>query len=561
MKKNLSKKISVLSLILVLTLLFTACSGGGEQPSSSANEQQSTETPSTTAEPQTQTAADILYIGMTNAPDSFNVINTAGIAGRWIQRFLFDTLLTMPTTKEFGPALADSFESEDNQNFTIKLNKDAVWSDGVPITAEDVVFTINFVANPEVETSEGVNISMLEGVTESGKLEEGLTEVPDLVAVDEKTVVFKTKQPVDPSYIKEFLGFDLVIIPKHIVENIPASEFANSEFATKATITSGPYTMTKYENNSYVELTAYPDYYKGEAEIKKIFAKVMNGTNLITEFQSNGIQMAAGGGIGMVPVQDVGILRDDPNLQVDTYPGFSSQYMLINNTKYTNVKFRQALAYAINRQLIVDNLLRGEGEIIPGGYTSASPYYNNDVDPFPYDPEKAKQLLAESGFDTSKELNLIVPIGNKVREQSANLIEQDLEAIGLNVVQTTYDFPTVLATVKDPEKYDLCLIGFAYTVDPNVSTYYASTGAMNFSKINDAHLDELFAKGTQLTSFEDRKEVYDEVQEYMRDNVFIMGLYSDSQFAVKNKVLNGGIKAFWTGSLSDVHLWNLKGAQ
>lgn len=557
--KKFGRRFKAMAAVLVFVFLLTAC-GGNESAApepSSPQPEAGGETPSE----ESSAASDILYIGMTNAPDSFNIINTTGVAGRWIQRFLYDSLLTMPTTTTFEPGLAESFESEDNQNFTIKLNEDAVWTDGTPVTADDVVFTINLIANPEVETSEGVDIAMLEGVTTAGKLEEGLTEVPNLVAVDDKTVTLKTKKPVDPAYIKEFLGFELGIVPKHIVEKIAIADLSNSEFATKPTVTSGPYTLVEYQNNAHVELAANPDYYKGEPKIKKIFAKIMNGTNLITEFQSNGIQMAAGGGIGMVPVQDVDILRNDANLEVETYPGFSSQYMLINNKKFTDVKFRQALAYAVNRQLIVDNLLRGEGEVLVGGFTSASPYFDDDVEPFPYDPEKAKQLLAESGFDTSQELNLIVPIGNKVREQSANLIEQDLEAIGLNVVQTTYDFPTVLATIKDIDSYDLCLIGFAYTVDPDVSTYFATGGSMNLSQISDPKLDELFAEGTQLTSFEERKEVYDEIQELMKENVNILGLYSDSQFAVKNKALSGGIKQFWAGSLSDVHLWTLQGAQ
>jgi peptide/nickel transport system substrate-binding protein len=556
MKKNSITKKSLLALILALMLIFTACSGGEKAPetNTTVNPTAGTETSNETSAP-----SDILYIGMTNAPASFNVVNTADIAGRWVQRFMYDSLLTMPTTTTFEPGLADSFEAEDNQNFTIKLNEKAVWSDGTPVSADDVVFTLNYIANPEVETARGTNIAMLEGTTAAGKLEEGLTEIPNLVAVDDKTVTLKTKNPVDPAYIKEFLGFELMMLPKHIVEGIPVKEYGNSDAVNKPTVTSGPYTFVQYQNGSYVELAANPNYYKGEPELKKVFIKIMNGTNLVTEFQSGGIHMAAGGGIGVVPVQDLEILRNDPNIQVDANPGFNSQFMLINNKKY-NQKLRQALAYAINRQLIVDNLLKGEGEVLSSVYALASPYMNEDLKPIEYNPEKAKELLAESGFDTSKEINLIVPIGNKVREQSANLIEQDLEAIGLKVTQTTFDFPTVMATVKTYD-FDMCLMGFGYTVEPDMSTYYASTGSMNFGQIHDAHLDELIEKGTSLTSFDERKAVYDEFQQYMQDNTFILGLYSDYQIATKNKILNGGITSYWSGSLADIQNWNLNGAQ
>ncbi len=552
MKKNSITKKSLLALILALMLIFTACSSGGTAPETTTPDTQPEAT-----ETQTDVASDILYIGMTNAPASFNVVNAADIAGRWVQRFMYDSLLTMPTTTTFEPGLADSFESEDDQNYTIKLNADAVWSDGTPVTADDVVFTLNYIANPEVETARGTNIAMLEGTLASGKLEEGLTEIPNLVAVDDKTVTLKTKTPVDPAYIKEFLGFELMMMPKHIVEGIAVKEYGNSDACNNPTVTSGPYKFVQYQNGSYVEFASNPDYYKGEPEFKKVFVKIMNGTNLVTEFQSGGIHMAAGGGIGVVPVQDLEILRGDENIQVDANPGFNAQFMMINNTKF-NQKFRQALAYAIDRNLIVDSLLKGEGGVISNVYPLASPYMNEDLEPIQQDVEKAKQLLAESGFDTSQEIEMIVPIGNKVREQSAHLIEQDLEAIGLKVTQTTYDFPTVMATVKTHE-FDLCLIGFGYNVEPDVGTYFGSVGSMNFGQINDTLLDELLKKGTELTTFEERKEVYDQLQKHMQDNTFILGLYSDYQIAAKNKMLNGGITSYWAGSLSNINTWNLEG--
>nr|WP_300095519.1 ABC transporter substrate-binding protein [Sedimentibacter sp.] len=558
MKKNYRTKKSLLALILALMFVFTACSGGEKAPetSTTANPPAANETSGN----ESSASSDILYVGMTNAPASFNIINTTDIAGRWVQRYMYDSLLTMPTTTTFEPGLADSFETEDNQTFTIKLNEKAVWSDGTPVTADDVVFTLNYIANPEVETARGSNIAMLEGTTAAGKLEEGLSEIPRLAAVDDKTVTLKTKKPVDPAYIKEFLGFEIMILPKHIVEPIPVKEYGNSDAVNNPTVTSGPFKFVQYQNGSYVELASNPDYYKGEPEFKKVFIKIMNGTNLVTEFQSGGIHMAAGGGIGVVPVQDLGILRDDQNMQVDANPGFNSQFMMINNTKFSNQKFRQALAYGINRDLIVQSLLKGEGEVMSSVYPLASPYMNENLKPIEYNPEKAKELLAESGFDTSQEINLIVPIGNKVREQSANLIEQDLEAIGLKITQTTYDFPTVMATIKTNE-FDLCLIGFGYTVEPDVATYYSTSGSMNFGKISDAHLDELLEKGTSLTSFDERKTVYDEIQQYMQDNTFILGLYSDYQVAAKVKALNGGITSYWAGSLAGIEKWNLNGLQ
>lgn len=94
---------------------------------------------------------------------------------------------------EFTPKLAESFETEDNQTFTIKINKDANWTDGTPVTSADVAFTLNLVANPKTETAVGAYLTVLDGLTDDGKLPEGETEIPSITIVDEKTIQFKTK--------------------------------------------------------------------------------------------------------------------------------------------------------------------------------------------------------------------------------------------------------------------------------------------------------------------------------------------------------------------------------
>lgn len=500
---------------------------------------------------------DTLYIGMTNSPDSFNPLNTPGVAGKWTLRFIYDTLLSMPDPLTFEENMSKPFETTDNQNYTIHLKEGMTWTDGEPITAEDVIFTLNLIAEPTLESTEGTSVSFLPGVSTSGKFEEGVTEIPDLVAVDDYTITFKTDAPTDPNFVQEMIGFDVYILPEHVLADVDPATIGNSEFATTPSVTSGPYTFVEYENNSYVELEANPTYHKGEANIGSIFIRVMNGTNLVTEFESGGIDMAAGGGIGVVPISDLTILENNENISIEENSSWSGQFMLINNDKYSNTAFRQALVYAIDREKIVDQLLQGKGDVISGLYTYASPYRNEELDLVAFDPEKAKELLVESGYDTSVPITLTVPTGNKVREQSASLIEQNLEAIGLQVEQVTYDFPTTLANAKEGN-YELALMGYAFQVDPDVSMYAKSTGTSNYSRMNDSKLDELLAEGTTLTSQDDRKEVYDEFQVYMQEQAFIVPLYSDSQFGVRSQNLSGGIKEFWLGSLYDVSEWSFE---
>lgn len=506
--------------------------------------------------PEETSDENTLFIGMTNAPDSFNPIHTGSAAGQWVQEFFYESLLDMPDPETFEPALAETFETEDNQVFTVEMNPEAYWSDGEPITAHDVAFTLNTIADPEAETNKRMNISMLEGTTDTGMREEGIEELSGVEVVDEYTLELTTKQPVDLAYISEFLGFQVLIAPEHIAGEIPIDEINQSEFATQPTVFSGPYQFVGYEESSYVHLEANPDYYKGEPKIETIYTRVMNGNTLLTEFQSGGIHMAAGGGLGIVPIQDIEILEETEGIVVEEFPSIHAQYMVINNEEIEDPLVRQAMTHAIDREVLVEQLLLDHAEVVASPYTSESPYKNEELEPLAYDPEYARELLEESGYDETMEIEFVVPTGNQVREQAGDLIQQQLEEVGFTVNQINLDFPTWMERAENLD-YTIGLTGFRQNVDPDTSSYLHSDGGSNNYAINDPIIDELLAEGLAETSIEGRKPIYDELQEYLQESAVIVPLYSDSEFSVRSESLNGGIQEFWAGSLTNVHEWTL----
>ena len=536
-----SKRLFILGVALVLVVaLLSGCGGKGGEKAATAG-------------------SDTLYIGMANAPEFFNPFLNPGIAGKWAIRFMYDTLVGMPEPNKFTPALASSFESKDNQTFTIKMNPKAKWTDGKPVTAQDVAFTLNTIANPKVETSKRSYIKMLEGVNDSGILPEGVTTISGVVVVDDQTLTLKTKTPVDPNYLKSFLGFEVFIAPKHIFEKIDPAAIASSDPATKPSVTSGPFKFVTYKTNDHVEYAANTDYYQGTPKLKKIFIRIMNGTNLVTELKSGNIQMVAGGGIGIIPIKDIEMLKKDSKLVVKTVPSLQGQYLDVNNSNPEyNTKFRNAVTMAINRQQIVDQLFKGAAQLVPTIYTPASDVYDKNVAQVPYDPAKAKQLLAESGFDVSKEIVLSVPLGNILREQSADLIQQDLKAIGLNVKQEKVDFPTLLAKSRKGD-FQMILIGYGLTVDPDYSSYFVPGGSNNYAHTDDPKLTKMMLDAANMTSAQQRKAAYSEIQQYLKDEQFITALYSPDYIIAQSKNLKGGIKEFWDGSQTNLHEWSLEG--
>jgi peptide/nickel transport system substrate-binding protein len=496
---------------------------------------------------------DTLFIGMTNAPDSFNPLYSPGIAGKWIQRYLYDSLLVMPDPETFEPALAASFDTEDNQTFTIEIDEDAYWTDGEPVTAHDVAFTLNAIANPDIQSNLNSRVVLIEGTDEGGSLVEGTDELSGVEVIDDKTLSFTTKEPVDIALVQESIGFDILIAPEHIFGEFEGEELASSAPATTPEVTSGPYQFETYEEDDYVHLTANADYYRGAPQIETIYGRILNGAVMITEFQAGNLHMAAGGTIGIVPHQDIPLLEDVEGLVVEEYPSLTGQYVIINNERFADPQVRRAILQATNRELLVDNLLEGRGEVLAAPYTSSNPYKHETLEPLEYDPELAVELLEDAGFDFDQEIELSVPTGNATREQAGELIHQWLTDIGLNVRMENYDFPTWLEMANNRD-YDMGMMGWGHRIDPDIANYISGSNA---ATIEDETVDQLLAEGLNGTNFDERYPYYAELQEYIQENALVLPLYAESQYSIQVEELNGGIQEYWQGSLANVHEWTL----
>lgn len=549
----MEKKRVLRSALVASTALFLAAcgeelpedmpEGGGEEGEELAEEFELDETDDST-----------LMIGLTNAPDTLNPFYRPGTAATWVQRFFYDSLLVQPEADEFGPALATSIETEDNQVFTVNIDPEANWSDGEPVTAQDVAFTLNYVADIDVESASNTYVSMIEGTDSAGIMEEGLEELPGLEVVDDKTLEITTKHPIDLALVQEFIGFNILIAPQHVFEDIEKVEIPQSEPATNPTVFSGPYEFVEYQENDYVHLQANESFNRGTPEIQNIYMRIMNGTALITEFQAGNLHMTAGGGIGMVPVQDVDILENVEGLVVEDHAGLSAQYFTINSERFPDQEVRQAFAYAMDFDSTVENLLFGMGETMAAPYTSATPYRHETLEPYPHDPEQAQELLESVDFDFDEPISFGVPVGNATREQNGDLIEQWLVDVGLNINQENYDFPTWLALINDND-YDIGLVGWPHTVDPDLSTYVHSS--VNGMTHDDPHIDELLEEGMRALDFDERYEIYAELQEYLHEQAYVIPLYAENDIAIRVDYLDGGIKEFWAGSIHDVHEWTI----
>jgi peptide/nickel transport system substrate-binding protein len=504
--------------------------------------------------------SDTLFIGTVNPPASFNPINQSDSGGQWALGFAMDTLLVQTAPLEFEPKLADSFDTQDNKVFTVALNPKATWSDGEPITAEDVVFTFNLIAHPDSATALGQNMSMFAGTDTAGKLPKGETELPWLKAVDEHTVEFRMKSEIDPNWVKEMVGTAIYILPSHALKNEDPAKFGESKFAAMPDIFSGPYKITKYTNNVNVEYAANESYYLGNPKIARMIMKIMPAPNLAGELQTGSIHMNSGGGIGNVPITDLPTMQEMTGIKMSVNPTLDYQTIQFNTKALTSKELRQGMAHAINRKQIVDQLLKGEGEIVDGPYTSQSPYLDKSLNPRAYDPELAKELIAKSGWDVKKPIKFVVPTGNATREQAADIMQQNWKAAGLNIQAERYDFPTTMAMEQDG-KFDVGLMGLSATVDPDVSNQLASTGGFNLSQYDNPKSDKLLAQAKAEPDPAKRKEIYAELQKIWQEDVPVLTTYSDRWIAAKSASLEvGGAQFFYPATTANLQDWKF-GAQ
>lgn len=526
---------SILVLLLIAVFTITACSKAD-------NSQQ--DPSSTPGESPSGSNKEVVTMAIISTWDTLNIYNTSGNYGNAVADQLFERLVYRTHDGQILPRLATSWEmADDNQSMTFKLNENVLWHDGEKLTADDIVFTIQAMTNPTVDNYYRSAFNVLAGTDNDGIAQD--SKSVGVEAVNEYTVKFTFKEPKDPdSILNAFLSF-LYVLPKHLLENDDPASINKSEF-WKAPVGAGPFKYVKDVAGETLQLEAFPEYYQGSPDFKTLVVRVVPAANLTAGLMNGDIDVVA---MGSIPLSDWNTVKNSDSIVAASVNEYSYQYMLFNlsesNEAFQDAKVRIAFDKAINKKLMVDQLMLGEGNIAVGPMPSYHPYYNDKLVANGYNPEEAKKLLEEAGFDFGKEYLLIVPQGNQVREQSALLIQQDLAAIGVKIKIETYDFATLLAMLREG-KADLGLLGGGSNIDPGESSVILKPGdPRNYSLLTDSKWYDIAAKGASLTNLDERKIVYDDYQQaLLEDQPYIWLYHQNSLWAYSKRLSNVPIDDF-----------------
>lgn len=552
----MKKRNRILSLLLagVMALGLTAC--GASNAGAAADETGSAAVSTESASSDTAASGEkIINVGVTNTIGSINpLLLNGGEINKYATGLMFLPLMELDADLNFEGMLADSITTEDNKNFIVHIDDAATWSDGTPVTADDVVYTALRLASPVIGNT-AMMYYVFEGVGDDGFVEEGAESIDGIQKVDDKTVQFTTKEEMPITTFENSYARYLLTLPKHVIERYSEEELSTADWFNHPDVVSGPFIVTDFDVDHYISYEANKDYWKGAPKIDKLNIKIVDGSQLYAGLQSGEIDITQQT-MSDIPQEDYESVEALDNVDVVYGSPVTNQSVFIQTKNVPDVKVRQAMLYAIDRQQILEELLNGHGEIVDGFLSSASPFYDDSLTPVSYDPEKAKTLLEEAGWDGSQTIRFYVNSGDSTFVNAASIIAAEWAAVGIKAEIQTVDFATLMS-VAGTEDYDVLAVQYTYApVDPYPDVAWLLGGEGSWTGYSDDTLNDALTKSQLTSDPEETKELFSVVDKKVQEDVPMFSAYVISAQGAVSKRITGAAPSVY-GFFNDVQNWDV----
>ena len=552
----MKKRNRILSLLLagVMALGLTAC--GASNAGAATDETGSAAVSTESASSDTAASGEkIINVGVTNTIGSLNpLLLNGGEINKYATGLMFLPLMELDSDLNFEGMLADSITTEDNKNFIVHIDDAATWSDGTPVTADDVVYTALRLASPVIGNT-AMMYYVFEGVGDDGFVEEGAESIDGIQKVDDKTVQFTTKEEMPITTFENSYARYLLTLPKHVIEQYSEEELSTADWFNHPDVVSGPFIVTDFDVDHYISYEANKDYWKGAPKIDKLNIKIVDGSQLYAGLQSGEIDITQQT-MSDIPQEDYESVEALDNVEVVYGSPVTNQSVFIQTKNVPDVKVRQAMLYAIDRQQILEELLNGHGEIVDGFLSSASPFYDDSLTPISYDPEKAKALLEEAGWDGSQTIRFYVNSGDSTFVNAASIIAAEWAAVGIKAEIQTVDFATLMS-VAGTEDYDVLAVQYTYApVDPYPDVAWLLGGEGSWTGYSNDTLNEALTKSQLTSDPEETKELFSVVDKKVQEDVPMFSAYVISAQGAVSKRITGATPSVY-GFFNDVQNWDV----
>jgi peptide/nickel transport system substrate-binding protein len=511
-----------LALFLAFALL-AGCGGGKKEAKATA--------PAGSA-PGPPAYGDALVEGSIGDVSGFLTAVTSDSASHTAAGYVFNGLVRYDRNLKLEGELAKSWEvSPDGKRIVFHLRKGVKWQDGAPFTSADVLFTYRRMIDPRTPTAYA----------------EDFKQVRRATAPDPDTFIVEYDKPFAPA----LASWGMHVLPKHLLEKYP--DISRSPL-NKHPVGTGPYRFLEWKAGEKTVFEANPDYFEGRPYLSRVITRVIpDPATMFLELKAGGIDMMA-----LTPLQytrqtDTAAFRE--SFQKYRYLSFGYTYLgfRLDHPLFCDKRVRQAFAYAVHKQELIDGVLFGLGQEATGPYKPGTWVYNPNVKRYPYDPAKAKELFAAAGWkdedgdgilekDGRKfAFTVLTNAGNESRAKTAAILQQNLAAVGVKMEIRTLEWAAFINEFVDKRKFDAVILGWNITQDPDQYDIWSSkkTGPkeLNFVGFKNAEVDRLLEEGRRTFDIEKRKKAYFRIQEILaEEQPYVFLYYPDALPAVHRRI-------------------------
>ena len=488
----------------------------------------------------TYLSASTLNLSMSSSPSRLNPILANDSASSEISDWLFNGLFKYDKDGTPTVDLAKSYEFKTPTHLIIKLKEDVLWHDNVKFTSKDVIFTYEKIIDPKVFNS----------------IKSNFQQVKSVKALDDYTIEVIYSQ----AYFKALETWMVGILPYHILkyeENIMNSSFNKNPIGT------GSYKLKEFKTAQDIELIANENYFEGKPKIDKILYKFLPDPN--TSFlylKQKNLDIG-----GLSPMQIDRQIDDTfkKNYTIIQKPSFAYTYLGFNlkDEKFKDIRIRQALSLAIDRQELVDILFFGYGQICNGPFLPNSFAFNDNVKTITQNIEKAKALLKEAGYDENNPFTfeLVTNTGNDIRINTAQILQYQLQKAGVIMKIRVMEWQAFLNTVVHPRNFETVLLGWALALMPDAYPLWHSSsdklGGFNLVSYKNEKVDKLIEKGSETIDKNELGKIYKELFQIISDDLPYLFLYIPDAITVINKDIKN-IEPSFIGIMHNQKDWELE---
>jgi peptide/nickel transport system substrate-binding protein len=457
-----------------------------------------------------------LQVLLESAPKNIDPRFALDTQGVKVWRLIFSGLTRVGTDVSMQPDVAERWEVRDGGRvYRFHLRDSVAFHDGRALTAADVVFTYRSILDPR---------------TGSPFLGVFSDRIADVRAEDPRTVAFHLKKPVGTFLSDMSLG----IVPAHVGADL--DRFVHHPLGA------GPFVFESWRAGEQVVLRANPRYHLGHPKVDRLVIRtVRNEVTRYLELLGGKADLVHN---GLSPLY-LRVVREQPELQVIAAPSILTTYLAFNlrDPVLADVRVRRAIAHAIDREAIVRHKFQGTARLATGLLAPIHWAYSGDVPRYPYDPDRARRLLAEAGHSTGLRLTYKTST-DKFRLSVARVLASHLERVGIRVEIRPYEWGTFFEDLKRGN-FQICTLQWAELEDPDIMHWIfhskripegGQSGA-NRGAYRSAEVDRLLDEGQSAVDPAERRRIYGRVQRRLAEDLPYVFLWHEDNIAVARRVV------------------------